>query len=110
MTGAEKYFAKGLYDSSVDATLQQKGGTLRIGIKCNNASTAYWTMFDHFRLHFFGNATTTDGIQDTQLTSDQPYPQTRTDIYDLYGRRVSGKGSARKPGLYIVNKKKVIVR
>ena len=54
MTGAEKYFAQGLYDSSVSAKLETAGNSLRIGIKCTNAPTYYWTMFDHFRLHFFG--------------------------------------------------------
>jgi len=58
MTGAEKYFAKGLYDSSVSANLDKAGSNLRIGIKCTSASSgsAYWTMFDHFRLLFFGKS------------------------------------------------------
>ena len=56
MTGAEKYFAKGLYDSSVSAKLNKAGSNLRIGIKCTSAPTSYWTMFDHFRLHFFGKS------------------------------------------------------
>ena len=57
MTGAEKYFDKGLYDSSVSAKLD-KAGNLRVGIKCTSAASgsASWTMFDHFRLHFFGKS------------------------------------------------------
>jgi len=59
MAGAEKYFAKGLYDSSVRAELSKSGGTLRVGIKCTSSSTYYWNMFDHFRLHFFGTSRVT---------------------------------------------------
>ena len=58
MTGAEKYFDKGLYDSSISASLDKAGSNLRIGIRCTSAASgsAYWTMFDHFRLHFFGKS------------------------------------------------------
>ncbi len=56
MVGASKYFAKGLYDSSVEAEVAEAGKSLRVGIKCTKAPTYYWTMFDHFRLLFFGQA------------------------------------------------------
>ena len=38
------------------------GATLRVGIKCTNAPTYYWSMFDHFHLHFFGGTDPTSGI------------------------------------------------
>ncbi|MBO4315793.1 MAG: hypothetical protein J5867_07525, partial [Prevotella sp.] len=100
MTGAERYFAKGLYDSSVSALLDKKGGSLRVGIKCTRAATYYWTMFDHFRLHFFGGNNTTVGIMQASQN------ERATTIYDLGGRKVSGTLS---PGLYIVNGKKVVI-
>lgn len=104
MVGAEKYFAKGLYDSSVDGQLKTKGTTLRIGIKCSSASSAYWTMFDSFRLYFFGGAHATDGIN--ILEEDGAETGHRHVIYDLQGRRI---GTLPKKGLYIIDGKKVII-
>ena len=102
MTGAEKYFAKGLYDSSVGAQLATKGTTLRIGIKCTSASTAYWTMFDNFRLHFFGGANASDNIEE-MVKGETGHGKV---LYDLQGRRVE---ATPKKGIYIVNGKKVVV-
>lgn len=104
MVGAEKYFAKGLYDSSVDGQLKTKGTTLRIGIKCSSAPSAYWTMFDSFRLYFFGGAHATDGIN--ILEEDGAETVHRHVIYDLQGRRI---GTLPKKGLYIIDGKKVII-
>ena len=110
MTGAGKYFAKGLYDSSVAAQVETKGSSLRIGIRCTSSGTAYWTMFDHFRLLFFGN-NAASGIQDIEQVDHSVDKD--CEVYDLSGRRVmSGKlheGSL-KPGFYIVNGRKVLLR
>ena len=103
MTGAEKYFAKGLYDSSVDALFETKGGTLRVGIKCTNASTAYWTMFDHFRLYFFGGNKPSDGID---VAKSGTRKEESGKVYDLQGRRID---AVHKKGLYIVDGKKIVV-
>ena len=102
LTGAEKYFAKGLYDSSVGAQLATKGTTLRIGIKCTSASTAYWTMFDNFRLHFFGGANAPDSVEE-MVKGETGHEKV---LYDLQGRRVE---ATPKKGIYIVNGKKVVI-
>jgi hypothetical protein len=113
MTGAGKYFAKGYYDSSVDANLETAGASLRVGIKCTNAPTAYWTMFDHFQLHFFGGYTGADGIRETE----QGKHDLEHAIYDLQGRRMNNfhypSTTTRQPfqkGIYIVNGKKAIIK
>ncbi len=54
MEAASAYFAKGLYENSVDATLDKDGGSLRIGIRSTSMPASYWVIFDNFRLHFFG--------------------------------------------------------
>ena len=54
MQAAAAYFAKGLYENSVDATVDKDGSTLRIGIRSTSQPSYYWTIFDNFRLHFFG--------------------------------------------------------
>ena len=106
MTGAEKYFAKGLYDSCVEAQLETKGTTLRIGIKCTSTSSAYWTMFDHFRLHFFGGANAPNGINEVESGKGNVQMANGNNTYDLQGRRLT---TSPKKGLYIVGKKKVLV-
>lgn len=86
MTGAEKYFAKGLYDSSVSALLDKAGSSLRIGIKCSSAPTYYWSMFDHFRLHFFG------GNDGSEAVGIHAIGNGTTDnaVYSLSGQRQQG--------------------
>ena len=59
MEAAAAYFAKGLYENSVDATIDKDGSSLRIGIRATSQPTSYWTIFDNFRLHFFGKEITT---------------------------------------------------
>ena len=104
MLGASKYFAKGLYDNSVRTTLT-KSGNLKAGIKCTSASTYYWTMFDHFRLYFYGGIA--DGIREIKCE------EWSGAVYDLSGRRLVSNGMSKghlKPGLYIVNGRKVLLR
>ena len=104
MDGAAKYFAKGLYESVVTAEQETPNASIRLGIRCNKATTYYWTMFDHFRLHFFGRNKTPLGIN--SLTA-VPQPNDNT-VYDLSGRRVRSEQLVK--GLYIINGKKVLVR
>ena len=106
MTGAEKYFAKGLYDSKVIASVLTSGSTLRFGIKCTSAPTAYWTMFDHFRLYFYGGNKTVLGIDNLTADSDSTPPANSHDYYDLQGRKTSTPNSQ----IVIVDGKKVLNR
>ena len=56
MQAAAAYFAKGLYENSLGATVEKDGSDLRIGIRATSQPSNYWTIFDNFRLHFFGKA------------------------------------------------------
>lgn len=78
------------------------------GIKCTSAPASYWSMFDHFRLHFFGGSKPSSGISD--ITD---YRQPAVTAYDLQGRKVSSavnRHPALKNGIYIIGGKKVVVR
>lgn len=104
MDGAAKYFAKGLYDNEVN--LEATGRTnLRVGIRCTSATSYYWTMFDNFRLYFYGKNRTVVGIKDIldESASTMVHEQS---IYDLSGRKVSNP----QKGMYIINGKKVFIK
>lgn len=106
MTGAEKYFARGFYESSVCAQQSTKGGSFRVGIKCTSAPTAYWMMFDSFRLYFFGQNTEPLGVEDLMVNTKNKDDNA---VYDLSGRKVeTGKKLSR--GLYIIGGKKVLIK
>ena len=103
MAGAEAYFAKGLYESSVTAETTATG-SLKVGLRCTIAPTYYWTMFDHFRLYFFGKNRLPLGIEETAAGASR---QNGNAVYDLSGRRLSSPDQL-KHGIYIVNGKKYI--
>jgi hypothetical protein len=102
MVGAAKYFANGLYDCGVTAELPSTTSTLRVGLKCTKSSTAYWTIFDHFRLFFYGQNRTM-GIDDAKPDQSQQAGH----IFDLSGRRIA-PSTHLKHGLYIIQGKKVV--
>ena len=104
MVGAGKYFAKGLYKSSVVTEVTEMGTNLRVGLRCTKAPTYYWTMFDSFRLFFFGQNRTLLGVH--EMRTEIPMRQDDV-IYDLSGRRITNSLQL-KHGIYIINGKKVV--
>ena len=109
MTGASKYFAKGLYDSSVSATLDTAGNSLRVGIKCTSAPNYYWTMFDHFRLYFYGGNGAVVAVKEL-CDNTQQAP---LGVYNLKGiavRRGTNDTTGLPAGIYIVGGKKFVIK
>ena len=105
MDGAARYFNKGLYDNSVAMKLETSGSNMKIGIRCTQAGSYYWTMFDHFRLFFYGQNATILGVKNINMSSR---PDDNA-IYDLTGRRIHDNTQLPK-GIYIVGKKKVVYK
>lgn len=104
MDGAAQYFAKGFYDNSVSMEQTTSGANIKVGIRSTKSASYYWTMFDHFRLYFYGKNRTVVGINEIK---DEEFGMKAGDaVYDLSGRRVSYP----KRGIYIVNGKKIIVK
>ena len=109
MNGAAAYFAKGLYDNSVALDLETAGASLKVGIKGTKTASYYWTMFDHFRLYFYGGNKTLTGVEGLLSDSHRGGEGEKgTAVYDLSGRRQDGKNL--KPGMYIVGGKKIVVK
>lgn len=118
MRSAANYFKQGFYDNEVATEIKEDGSELKIGIRCKNGNTHYWSIFDNFRLFYYGS------MPLDVVTGVEAYTQPFTDgkgtvatsIYDLSGRKV-GEVSGRQSlplqlpkGIYIFNGKKVVVK
>ena len=53
MASAAAHFAKGKYSNEVYGTLASEGD-LTLGIKCDRSEGSYWSIFDNFRLYYYG--------------------------------------------------------
>lgn len=117
MEGSSKYFAQNIYDNSVSVENEVSGGSLKAGLKCTYAPSYYWTIFDNFRLYFYGKKHE-DGIQEMDNGQCIMYNGAGA-LFDLQGRKVgltpnpspkrAGSASGLRPGIYIQNGKKVVV-
>ena len=97
MQAASLYFAKGLYQNSVNGNVATDGGTLKVGIRCSDMPSSYWVIFDNFRLFFYGDADpTTLGVKDIIAAR----ASLRESLYMPDGR----PANARQKGLVIVRK------
>jgi hypothetical protein len=108
MEAASKYFAKGLYTNEVMAELTSDGQSLKIGLRCTSSSDGYWTIFDNFHLYYYGDMTK-EHITDIDevATGADNVPAA---VYNLHGQKVGNSLEGLPRGIYIVNKKKVLVR
>ena len=94
-------------DNFVEYTLDE-AGDLQVGMRKDTYKTHDWTCFDNFRLYYYGKG---DGIR--EATGDNNAP---VDVYTLSGVKLrenaapaqATKGLPR--GLYIVGKKKMLVK
>lgn len=112
MQAASIYFGKGLYENAVRDTLTSQG-TLKLGLKCTESNSYYWTIFDNFRLYYYGKPAASDpsGIQTVKSNVENNVK--RQGIYGFNGTLISrdlSKLATLPKGLYIVNGQKVIVK
>ena len=54
MASAAAYFANGKYNNEISSTLTDEGD-LTIGIMCDHSEGAYWSIFDNFKLFYYGS-------------------------------------------------------
>ena len=106
MSSAAAAFTDGKYDQSI--WVEVTDGTLRLGVKKEYESTNDWTIFDNFRVVYYG-VQQPNAIEEIKATINS-----RTnDVYDLSGRLVRRQGEGLeglKAGIYIINGKKYIVK
>lgn len=101
MGAAVTFFEESMYtDNSL--LVKVTDGNLTIGMKKNVLISSDWTMFDDFRLTYYGkNSQKETGIEEVQASSFKVHG-----CYDLQGRRIMNPTK----GLYIINGKKVMKR
>ena len=113
MESGAAYLKLSTYENMVATKLDEAGSSLRIGIKCPTAGADYWTLFDNFRLYYYGTispetVTSIDKIEtDEMLGEDSDVP---VEVYNLQGQKVGNSLNGLPRGVYIVNKKKVFVK
>ena len=106
MDAAAAAFTDGKYEHSL--WVEVTDGTLRVGVKKNAESFSDWTIFDNFRVVYYGTQQP-DAIEEaTAIVTFQT-----NDVYDLSGRLVRRQAESLdglKPGVYIINGKKYMVK
>ena len=109
MLSASEYFANGLYENNVSARVETENASLKLGIRCTFSDNMYWSIFDNFRLYYFGNMPFDEVMpvkkiqMQTQSVSDR--------VFTIDGRAINmhGKGVKSLPhGVYIIGGKKVV--
>lgn len=105
MEGAAAYFAKGLYDNEVVSYIPDDGN-LTIYLRGANAESNYWTLFDNFRLYYFGPMTM-DELTGVPAISEQSPAHSSDAIYNLSGQYVGNSFNSLPAGIYIKDRKAI---
>ena len=117
MRSAANYFKQGYYDNEVATEITEDGSELKIGIRSKSANASYWSIFDNFRLLYYGSMPL-DVVTGVEAIGSVPTSEKeKVSVYDLSGRKV-GEVSGRHgslplqlpKGIYILNGKKVVVK
>ena len=114
MQAASKYFKKGLYENTL--TMQNRRvQALTLGIRSESRGSKFWTVFDNFRLYYYGSMSKSDvesGVEELELpnTNQSIWP---CNVYNITGQCVRYNANTLEglpAGLYIVGGRKIIVK
>ncbi len=111
MASAAAYFKNGFYDNEVWVSTFRKNSSLKIGVKGTVTDDGYWTIFDNFRLYFYGKLKK-DDVTPVETITAETTDEGPEGVYSINGtliRRTNDLGGLPQ-GLYIVGGKKVLVR
>lgn len=107
MASSAAHFAKGYYDNSLLFSLAT-ATNLQLGIRQSTSAAYYWTIFDNFRLYYYGSMSI-DMVTDVE-TIEVRDVETRTAVYNVHGQKVGDSLDGLPQGLYICNGKKILVK
>jgi hypothetical protein len=107
MQAASAYFKKGFYENRVFSSVANNGGSLKMGLKSTSMGSKYWVIFTNFRLYFYGKMSEETVLGINELGTEAP--SQRKAVFTLDGRQLSPDAQLR-PGLYIIDGRKTIVR
>lgn len=106
MASAAAHFTKGRYENSLAFTLD-KVTDLKLGIRQTKTGTSYWTIFDNFRLYYYGDIAE-DAVEYVEVAPEDE--ASLNAVYNIYGQKVSDSLEDLPRGIYIRNGKKVWVK
>ena len=109
MLSASEYFANGLYENNVSARVETENSSLKLGIRCTFSDNMYWSIFDNFRLYYFGNMPFDEVMPVKKIQMQTQSVSER--VFTIDGRAINmhGKGVESLPhGVYIIGGKKVV--
>ena len=103
MESAQTWFSAGYYDN-VQMTTLSETKTLKVGLRSTKKDEQYWTIFDNFRLYYYGSFSQQEVATGISTVSCD----TRNDgsMYNLAGQKVDGNYK----GVVIKNGKKMLVK
>lgn len=109
MQAVSNYFKKGFYENELTTTVSRDGGSMKLGIRCSSYESKYWSIFDNFRVYFFGSLSADEvtDIENVQLSNSQ-LAKDADAWYSLDGRRLVGKPTKR--GIYLHRGVKVVIK
>ncbi|MBR3858752.1 MAG: hypothetical protein IKJ18_01870, partial [Bacteroidaceae bacterium] len=115
IASAAAYLQYSTYENEVITTLAECGDDLKIGIRCSSASTNYWTAFDDFRLYYYGKltpeiVTEIDLVEMDGERGGVDRQELNIGVYNLQGVKVAESIDGLSQGIYIINKKKVVIK
>ena len=106
MASSATYFTKGYYENSLLFNLT-KATDLKIGIRQTTSASYYWTIFDNFRLYYYGSMSIDDVTSIEQVVTEGAAPAA---VYNICGQKVSDSLEGLPSGLYICTGKKILVK
>ena len=115
MLAASKWFDAGWYDNNV-MLKTTTSATMKVGIRLTASVSKDWTIFDNFRLYYYGDYEIDHITGLPEIKNEELRMKNEADaIYDLNGRKVSvpsasSASSVLPKGIYIMNGKKVIIK
>ena len=108
MLSASEYFANGLYENNVSAQVETENASLKLGIRCTFSDNMYWSIFDNFRLYYFGNMPFDEVMPVKKIQVQTQSVSDRVSTIDGRAINMHGKGVESLPhGVYIIGGKKV---